>query len=303
VAHSIACIGGAHMDRHGVLHGPLVLGTSNPGRVTSDFGGVARNVAENLARLGRRVTLLSRVGADETGQQVVAHLSALGVDASLVTVSAATPTASYTAILETTGELVLGLAAMEIYDEITAALIEPALPRLREHEFWFADANLPAATIGWLVDAAGPIPVAFDAISVVKSRKLRPVLPRIPILFANLAQAASIVEVDDFPGAAQAARALHQLGARTGVVTAGAGGIAVWTGDDLRSFPALPAVPRDVTGAGDALIAGTLFGLTEGLALPEAAQLGLAAAAITLESGSTTAPNLTAELVWGRLAT
>ena len=60
----IACLGGAHVDRHGVLQGPLVLGTSNPGRVSSDFGGVARNVAENLARLGRRVSMLSRVGAD-----------------------------------------------------------------------------------------------------------------------------------------------------------------------------------------------------------------------------------------------
>ena len=87
-------------------------------------------------------------------------------------------------------------------------------------------------------------------ISVVKSRKLRPLLRRISILFANLAQAASIAEVDALPDAVQAACALRQLGARAGVVTAGAHGIAVWTGDDLRFFAALPAVTRDVTGAG-----------------------------------------------------
>ena len=55
----IACIGGAHLDRHGVLRGPLVLGTSNPGSVHVAVGGVARNVAENLARLGVKVTLVS----------------------------------------------------------------------------------------------------------------------------------------------------------------------------------------------------------------------------------------------------
>jgi pseudouridine kinase len=301
-AAPIACLGGAHLDRHGVLHGPLLLGTSNPGRVSADFGGVARNVAENLARLGRRVSMLSRVGADETGRQVVAHLAGLGIDTSLVGVSPGTPTASYTAILETTGELVLGLADMEIYDEITPEAIEPALPRLREHGFWFADANLPAATLDCLLEAAGRIPVALDAISVVKSRKLRPLLRRISILFANLAQAASIAEVAALPDAVQAACALRQLGAHAGVVTAGASGIAVWTGDDLRSFAALPAIPRDVTGAGDALIAGTLFALTQPVPLPDAAQLGLAAAAITVESGCTTAAHLTAELLYQRHA-
>jgi pseudouridine kinase len=88
------------------------------------------------------------------------------------------------------------------------------------------------------------------------------------------------------------------------VVTAGASGIAVWTGDDVRSFAALPAVPRNVTGAGDALIAATLFGLTQpqALPLPDAAQLGLAAARITVESGCTTAPHLTAELLYQRHA-
>jgi pseudouridine kinase len=297
---SIACIGGAHVDRHGVLHGPLVLGTSNPGRVSCDFGGVARNVAENLARLGRRVSLLSRVGDDETGRQVVAHLAGLGIDTSLVTVSRATSTASYTAIVETTGELVLGLADMAIYDEITPAVMEPALARLRQHELWFADANLPAATIQWLLDAAGGIPVTVDAISVVKARKLRGVLGRISFLFANMAQAASIAEVDGLPDAGEAARVLRRLGARAGVVTAGAGGIAVWSGDEVRPFAALPAIPRDVTGAGDALIAGTLFGVTQGLELAEASQLGLAAAAITVESGCTTSAHLTAEMVYQR---
>jgi sugar/nucleoside kinase (ribokinase family) len=62
---------------------------------------------------------------------------------------------------------------------------------------------------------------------------------------------------------------------------------------------ALPTVPRDVTGAGDALISGTLFGLSEQRTLVEAAHSGLAAAAITVESGSTTAALLTAELMFG----
>src|SRR5436305_257330 len=114
----IASIGAAHVDRRGILRGPTILGTSNPGDVHLDFGGVARNVAENLARLGCAVSMLSRVGDDEEGRRVIAHLRFAGIDTALVSRSPVRPTASYTAILENQGELVIGLADMDIYEEI-----------------------------------------------------------------------------------------------------------------------------------------------------------------------------------------
>jgi pseudouridine kinase len=240
--------------------------------------------------------MVSRVGDDEAGRAVVAHLRSLGIDTSMITV-AACPTASYTAILEPDGELVLGLADMDLYDEITPAMLD--VGRLRRHELWFADANLPAGTLAWLVEQG---PVAVDAISVPKARKLRGLLPRIQIFFGTVAQASEIAQLGSFSSAMEAARALHRLGACAGVVTAGAAGIAVWAGDDVRQLPVLPAEPKDVTGAGDALIAGTLFGITGGRTLVDAAPLGLAAAAITVESGATVAENLTAEALDERLA-
>ncbi len=88
-----------------------------------------------------------------------------------------------------------------------------------------------------------------------------------------------------------------------GVVTAGAAGVAAWLDGDVRVMPARAAKVRDVTGAGDALIAGTLFGITGGVpGFFRAVQLGLAAAAITVESGSTTAPHLTADLLYAAQA-
>lgn len=108
----IVCIGGAHLDRRGILRAPLVLGTSNPGAIRTDLGGVARNVAQNLANLGCRVLLCSRVGNDEAGRQVLSQ----PLDTSLVTVSDSRPTASYTAIL---GALIAN--PVDAADEIPAA--------------------------------------------------------------------------------------------------------------------------------------------------------------------------------------
>jgi pseudouridine kinase len=292
----IACIGGAHIDRHGVLGGPLIPGTSNPGTVTSDFGGVARNVAENLSRLKREVRMVSRVGDDETGRAVTGHLQSLGIDTSLITTSTR-PTASYTAILEANGELVLGLADMGIYDEITPALLEPGLPRLLECELWFVDANLPAETLRWIAEVSSHLALTADAVSVVKSRKLAGILDVVSPLFLTVAQAGSI-QGGEFADAAQAARAMSER-VLSGVVTAGAAGVAAWLNGEVRVMPARPAKVRDVTGAGDALIAGTLFGITGGTpGFFRAVQLGLAAAQITVESGSTTAAHLTAELLY-----
>ena len=77
-------------------------------------------------------------------------------------------------------------------------------------------------------------------------------------------------------------------------------GIAVYERGGIALMPALPAAPRDVTGAGDALVAGTLYGLLQQRDLRAAARLGLAAAAIAVESESSAAPSLTAEALYAR---
>ena len=64
---TVACIGAAHIDRKATAAGPIVPGSSNPVTMRVGAGGVARNVAENLARLGLSVTMVSRVGHDREG--------------------------------------------------------------------------------------------------------------------------------------------------------------------------------------------------------------------------------------------
>src|SRR4051794_28562466 len=130
---SIACIGAAHVDRRAHALGPVVPGSSNPVRIGTASGGVARNVAENLARLGCAVSLVSRVGSDPEGAALRAGLADLGIDIAGLARSDTASTASYTALLDPSGELVVGLADMAIYDELTPAALEPLLPALARH--------------------------------------------------------------------------------------------------------------------------------------------------------------------------
>ena len=60
----ILVIGAMGLDAKGRVTSPMDLGGSVPGVIRCSPGGVARNIAENLARMGLEVTLISAVGAD-----------------------------------------------------------------------------------------------------------------------------------------------------------------------------------------------------------------------------------------------
>ena len=68
---SVVCIGGANVDRKIMLKGPLQFNTSNPVTSYKAVGGVARNISENLGRLGVKTTLLTALGDDVDGKWLV----------------------------------------------------------------------------------------------------------------------------------------------------------------------------------------------------------------------------------------
>ncbi len=302
-ASPVLCIGGAHVDRLGRTYGSPILGTSNPGRVLREKGGVARNVAENLARLGCPVSLMSRVGKDEDGQTVLDHAAALGIDTSLVTVSEECQTGSYTAFIGDDGEMVIALADMDIYREMNVALIETMLPKLRKFPYWFIDSNLGAAPLEALLQGAGPSKVCVGAVSSPKVQRLQPLLGRFSYLFANVKEGAGLAglpqDVDHDPALVGAA--LKAKGCEAGVLTASHGRVVVWADGVLSTLPVIKARAQDVTGAGDSLAAGTIFGLLKGLSLPAAVQWGLAAASVTIESPHTVSHRISQGTLEARL--
>src|SRR5438270_10994427 len=96
----VTCIGGACVDRSYRVHGIAVPGSSNPAaRALPMFGGVARNVSENLARLRIQAALLTAIGNDDLGKAMLDELRAAGVNVDLVKAVEGSPD-EYAAILE-----------------------------------------------------------------------------------------------------------------------------------------------------------------------------------------------------------
>jgi pseudouridine kinase len=319
----VCCAGAAVRDRKLHLLGPPVPGTSNPARAAGADGGVARNVAEALGRLGVPVRLVSRVGDDATGAELLRRLAAAGVDIGPVRVAPGL-TGEYVALLDPAGDLLYGASAMDLVDRIDAADLDRGWPE-PAGSWLFLDCNLAAATLGYGLARArdAGLPVAVDAVSTPKVRGLPADLTGIEVLFCNRDEAAAYLAGPGGgpwragpgggpwragPGGgpwragsdasdAALALALRAAGAAGVVLTRGVGGVLVTDRDGQHQVAALPAVTVDVTGAGDALVAGTLTGLLAGQPLRQAAELGTAAAALTVESEHTVRPDLSAALV------
>ena len=100
----VVVVGGANIDICGSPGVPLRMGDSNPGTVTSSPGGVARNVAENLARLGVDCRLITAVGNDHHGDLLCDQGRAAGIDMRHVMRLDAAPTSTYVSVLDNSGD-------------------------------------------------------------------------------------------------------------------------------------------------------------------------------------------------------
>lgn len=302
----VVCVGGVAVDRKYWAMAPVVLGTSNPAASELAFGGVARNIAENLARLGTPTALIGAVGQDEYGRRLLQHLELLGIDATGVAVMAGPRTAEYAAILNPSGDLVLGIADMAISDLLTPDVLGRAWSRLEEASWVVADCNLPMAALQALIerkDEAG-FKLAVDVVSTLKAERLPLALHGIDLLFANADEAAvllglSIAQSRDDP--ASAASSLLDAGALNVIVSLDVQGCVVASAAGCEHLPSVAAEVVDVTGAGDAMVAGTLFALQGGTELRSAARLGSLLAALTIESRSSVRPDLSLSLLMGAM--
>jgi len=301
---AIACIGAAHIDRKAHALQPIAIGSSNPVRVDVAYGGVARNVAENLARLRCEVALVSRVGRDDAGDRIIEELRTLGVGTDGICRSDFEDTATYTALIDLAGEMTVGMADMSIYDEVAPELFGADLaPDLLSRPLWFLDANLPADGLNHLLQRKpGNCLSIVDAVSVAKAKRLIGLLDRVDLLFINRDEAEAMC---GFPVALQsdareAANRLRSAGAGAVILAMGDEGVFVAADSVYDFYDPLPADVCDVTGAGDGMVSGVIYGLAVGRRLSESVRLGLACAALAIESDQSVCEDLSEGVVLRR---
>ncbi|MEN0070661.1 MAG: PfkB family carbohydrate kinase, partial [Propionicimonas sp.] len=170
-------VGGAAVDVKARSTAAARLHTSNPGSVTRTLGGVGRNIAEGLARLGSRVDLVASVGADSDGDDLLARTARAGVGTGHV-VRSQHPTGTYLALLDNDGELVAAVSDFAATDTLGLAEIAGARDLVAAADVVVVDGNLPSAIVVWLltVAATGGARIVLEPVSVTKAGRLSPLL-------------------------------------------------------------------------------------------------------------------------------
>lgn len=278
---------------------------SNPATIELSFGGVARNIAENLARLGADVSLITAVGVDEAGTQILQQLRDVGINTEAVIVAAGRNTGAFVGIYQLDRRLRVAFDDMQITRLITPGYLNQRRRLFRDADVICIDANLSARTLETLFRLAREyeVPVCADPTTPLLAPRLHPFLPELAALTANRAEAEALlgVRVRDEDDVLQGARRLAQLGVGLVVITQGAAGLSYATSDESGRLPAISADVVDPTGAGDALAAAVAYGLAEQLPPAEIVRLGLAAAAQTIICKETVCPTISLEVLYERL--
>ncbi len=301
----VLVIGTSIMDTKGQALGPLMPGTPNPGHVRISAGGVGRNIAENLARLGVPTILFSAVGDDEEGRYLLKRTAEAGVDVSRVLVTPNHPTGEYLVVLDETGAPAISISDTSIIEEVTPAYINRHRRYFKDAAMVILDANLSPATIASILKAAKRegVPVCADPTAVALAPKLRRHLPELYMVTPNMREAEVLCGecIGSRDEAIAVANSLVRMGVQVVIIALAELGVAYASAETSGHVPAFPCEVVDLTGAGDALTAGVVFGLLNEMPLDEAVRLGAAAAAFTVQNRETVHSGLTLERLYDQM--
>jgi pseudouridine kinase len=296
----VSAIGGANIDIHGRSHQALRSNDSNPGSVQVSAGGVARNVAENLARLGVDCRLITAVGDDEHGKILQQLSSDAGIDMQCVHEIPSAATATYLSILDDNGDMLAGINDMNIMDFLDAKFLQTQHEMISQSSLTVIDCNLSDEALGWLVNSNGVAPIFADTVSAAKAARIKPHLHAIHTLKTGTIEVEALTGLDarSDEQLVDVANRLHSEGLERLFVTRGEDGVFYSTKEDqgVRKLSRKDPV-QNAGGAGDAFLAGLAYAWLQDWPLEESVLFALAAADITLSHEATSSPTLSVAAV------
>ena len=298
---SIIVAGSVFVDIKGHPEGAYIPGGRNAGRIDQVHGGVARNIAEDIAAAGGKAAFLGLVENDALGREVTAHLAEIGVDVSHVR-PAKDGMGIWLAVFDDRGDVAASVSKRPDLTPLLHLLEEEGDGIFAGAESVLFELDLEEETVSKLCSLAEkhhvPACAAVSNMSIAAER--RKYLPRLRCLVCNDRELAILIP-GEWEGLEpeRMARAMPSMAAELGipclVATLGKRG-AVWAeGADYGFCPAEPVEPVDTAGAGDAFFAGVGLGFSLGKNLEGACRIGSRMAGKVITTTQSVCPPMSRE--------
>ena len=253
-------------------------------------GGVGRNIAENLARLGIDTHLITAFGSDASGRWLAEECAADGIRTAGSLTVEQVPGSRYLAVMDDRGDLAVAVSDMRALDALTPAVLAERTDLIRQATVVVADANLSAESLEWLAREVRA-PLLVDLVSSAKAGRAVGALQGIHTLKLNTLEAAAVlghdVEARDDADVARAAAQLIAMGVDRVFLTRGELGVIAHDGAQGITLPGPRPGSSTPPRTGDAFSAGVACGMLMQLDLRQTAALGSAMAESALTSERT----------------
>lgn len=287
MTHDILCIGSVLWDVIGRTQHEMRVGSDEPGRITRLPGGVAMNIAMTLHRFGLRSAVLTAIGRDAEGEDLMVECGARGIVTDYIHRPEGLPTDRYMAIEGPAG-LIAAVADAHTLEAAGDAILTPLEDgRLGSHADPYKgvialDGNLTAALLQELSTRVSfsKADLRVAPASPGKARRLAPLMAHPgSTIYVNREEAGYLTD-KSFGTAVEAAHGLLEAGATRALVTDG-GNFAADGHHERGVIQApCPAVRvRRITGAGDTFMAAHIAAEAEGQSPEDAIKTAQAIAA------------------------
>ena len=298
LAPHILVIGGANRDITARANQEMIpLAESHIGQVSQTAGGVGRNIAETLARLGQKVTLLSAFGDDEFAHQMMAHLTGLDIDISPSIRADGQDSDCYLTIHDKDGEQVTAINQMALSDRITPSVITEQAEMIASADFVICDCNLSEASLSEIANIKRKGQLVLDGVSSAKIGRALDILSEVDILKCSRAEALSLVGGDECAPDEAVVAMMADKGAAHILLSQGASGFCIYRDDEAHQFEAIQTAPETISGAGDCLLAGYIYGLATGRSVKEAGMIARQCAYLSCQSVSAVSDHISLETI------
>ena len=285
----IAGIGGANMDIHGRSASKLVMRDSNPGTLHTTMGGVCRNICENLALLGSRVKLVTVLGDDANGQQILSGCRAAGIDMEASRVIPGERSSTYVSLMDERGDMLLAMSDMHIIKKLDARFVDDSIDVLSNAAMVVCDGNLSAEAVERLTEVCLS-PLYLDPVSTAWAKEMKPFIGSFDTVKPNRMELGALtgMPVDTLSQVIAACDHLINQGVRRVFVSLGEAGMFYRGREGSIHRIARPYKKMvNATGAGDASMAGIVWASKQGMTADEIVCVGMAAGMLAIASEDT----------------
>ena len=282
---SALVIGAVNRDIKARCCDPIIhLADSNSAIISQHDGGVGRNIAEVLGRLDVPTTLISAFGSDDISHNMRAHLQSHNIDLSHAQIQENMRSDMFISIHDVEGELITAVNQMTLVKHITPAYIHSKQDLIAAADFVICDCNLPEDTMATIAQIPRTGQLVIDAVSASKVMRIRDIIDKIDILKVSRIEALTLSEAHAQSSAESLVQSLIDKGIGQVIVSDGPQGFYINDGAQIHHFEAISATPQTVTGAGDCLLGGYIYGLASGQTIVRACEIGRQTAFLSTKS-------------------